>query len=154
MSGLTAIVSSRFWVCLRCIINDEYVIESGSIDLGTDNQLPTKEEILAGDLNEIIQEIVELLENAIFTSVNVMPLERTDEDGGQAEREQAVAIGSPGLYLDAIAGVRPATEPYAEDMRDTEKLYKLAEVKEIDARSIRISKCLRRKSNWSSISNC
>ena len=46
---------------------------------------------------------------------------------------EPLIVASGGVYLDVLLGEKPATEPYAEDMRALEKDYRRAEIRRKNA---------------------
>lgn len=72
-------------------------------------------------LQEAIEKIIEQLEKSVDDALDenepLLPLLSHD-----------LRVASPGLYVDTVMGVSPATEPYAEEMRAQKVLMEAAEV--------------------------
>ncbi|CAM2845357.1 hypothetical protein [Vibrio mytili] len=78
-------------------------------------------ENLYAKLQEAIEKIIEQLEKSVDDALDenepLLPLLSHD-----------LRVASPGLYVDTVMGVSPATEPYAEEMRAQKVLMEAAEV--------------------------
>lgn len=90
------------------------------IDLGTGADRYTLENLYA-KLQEAIEKIIDQLEKSVDDALDenepLLPLLSHD-----------LRVASPGLYVDTVMGVSPATEPYAEEMRAQKVLMEAAEV--------------------------
>ena len=66
------------------------------------------EDELQDNLDKLLVELEELFADLVASSDSSMP---------EPIRKSLIRVASPGLYVDSIMGARPATEPYAEEMR-------------------------------------
>jgi len=66
---------------------------------------------------KIIDQIEKSVDDALGENQPLLPLISHD-----------LRVASPGLYVDTVMGVSPATEPYAEEMRAQKVLLEVAEV--------------------------
>ncbi|RZJ30869.1 MAG: hypothetical protein EOO18_11160 [Chryseobacterium sp.] len=76
-------------------------------------------EMLESRVRSLLKKLTEILVSVVSeSSLGQEPLPET---------EKPLRVASPGLYVDSLMGLRPATEPYAEEMRAQTVLLKSAE---------------------------
>lgn len=120
------------------LLKDEYVPTTGDpgllgkldpVDQEIYNQLVNEIEpqlavaMTEAQLDEKIQALLEKLDTLMTSLVTKARLPETPPLTGKSK----IRVASPGLYVDSLMGLRPATEPYSEEMRAQAVLMKSAE---------------------------
>ncbi len=120
------------------LLNEEYVPTSGEPGLlgrmDSDDQklydelqLAIKPRLVAAgtevELVDQVKQLLSRLDELMSSLTQKAGLDNSPELAGRKK----IRVASPGLYVDSLMGLRPATEPYAEEMRAQAVLMKSAE---------------------------